>query len=51
MTEFYIEESGVYKIRTVIIGENEDEALEELYDSLPDFIDIERDDREVEEME
>lgn len=51
MKKFYIEESGYYKIRTVILGESEDEALEELYDNLPDFIDIERDDREIEEME
>lgn len=51
MKKFYIEESGIYKIRTVILGESEDEALEELYNNLPDFIDIERDDREIEEME
>lgn len=51
MKKFYIEESGYYKIRTVILGESEDEALEELYNNLPDFIDVESDDRDIQEVE
>lgn len=51
MKKFYIEESGYYKIRTVILGESEDEALDILYSYLPSFIEVESNDSEVEEIE
>lgn len=50
MKKFYIEESGIYKIRTEIIAENEEDAIDVLYSYLPMFIDVESNDREIEEM-
>lgn len=50
MKKFYIEESGYYKIRTEIIAENKEDAIDVLYSYLPSFIDVENDDRDIEEM-
>lgn len=49
--KFYIEESGYYKIKTKIEALSEEDAIEKLYGYLPRFIDVECDDREVEEVE
>ena len=51
MTKFYIEESGSYKIRTEIIAEDENDAVDVLYSYLPSFIDVESEDREVTKVE
>lgn len=51
MKEFYIEESGYYKIRTNIEALDEEDAINKLYDNLPTFINIEEVDREIEEMD
>lgn len=50
MKEFYIEESGSYKIRMKIIAENENDAVDVLYSYLPSFIDVENDDRDIQEV-
>ncbi len=49
MKKFYIEESGYYKLRMEIEAVNEDEALDKLYKSIPNFISLESSDREIEE--
>lgn len=51
MKKFYIEESGYYKIKAEIEELSKEEAIEKLYGYLPRFIDVECDDREVEEVE
>lgn len=51
MKKFYIEESGTYKIRATIEEINKDDAIDRLYGYLPRFIDLESDDREIEEVE
>lgn len=49
MKNYYIEESGYYKIRVNIDAENEEDAVDRLYDELPMYINIEADDREITE--
>lgn len=50
MKKFYIKESGNYKVKAEIIAENEEDAIDVLYSYLPMFIDVESNDREIEEM-
>ncbi len=50
MKEFYIEESGNYKIKMKIIAENENDAVNVLYSYLPSFIEVENDDRNIQEV-
>lgn len=51
MKIFYIEESGVYKIRGEIMAFDEDDAIDRVYKRLPPYVDIEPEDRKIEERE
>lgn len=50
MKKFLIEESGHYKISMEVEALNEDDAIDVVYEYLPNFIDFESDDREVTEL-
>lgn len=50
MKKFLIEESGYYKIRMKIEALNEDDAIDKIYGHLPRFIDVESDDRDIQEV-
>lgn len=51
MKKFYIEENGSYKIKMEVRALNEDDAIDTLYGYLPRFIDVESDDRKIQEVE
>ena len=51
MKKFYVEESGYYKINTEVIALNEEDAISIVYKYIPQYINIEAEDRGITEVE